>query len=35
MGEHGTNPVDITTWHIGGKTISAVYDIEEILKNNA
>ena len=35
MGENGTNPVDIETWHIGGKTISAVYDIEEILENNA
>ena len=35
MGANGTNPVDIRIWHIGGKTISAVYDIEEILKNNA
>ena len=35
MGENGTNPVDIETWHIGGKTISAVYDVEEILENNA
>ena len=33
MGENGTNPVDIETWHIGGKTISAVYDVEEILKS--
>ena len=35
MGSNGINPVDNKTWHIGGKTISAVYDIEEILKNNA
>ena len=32
MGTNGTNPVDIKTWHIGGKTISAVYDIEEMLQ---
>tara|TARA_B100002019_G_scaffold9148_1_gene7222 strand:- start:5995 stop:6321 length:327 start_codon:yes stop_codon:yes gene_type:complete len=35
MGINGTNPVDNKTWHIGGKTISAVYDVEEILENNA
>jgi len=35
MGVNGINPVDITTWNVGGKTISAVYDIEEIIKNNA
>ena len=29
------NSVDNKTWHIGGKTISAVYDVEEILQNNA
>ena len=33
MGSNGTNSVDNKTWHIGGKTISAVYDIEEILQN--
>ena len=33
MGEDGTNPVDITTWHIGGKTKSAVWGIEEILES--
>ena len=33
MGSNGTNPVDIQTWHIGGKTVSAVYDVEEILKS--
>jgi hypothetical protein len=35
MGEKGTNPVDIETWHIGGKTISAIHDVEEILEFNA
>ena len=35
MGSNGTNPVNIKTWHIGGKTISAMIDVEEILKNNA
>jgi hypothetical protein len=35
MGANGTNPIDNKTWHIGGKTISAVYDIEEILQNIA
>jgi hypothetical protein len=34
-GNDGINPVNITEWNIGGKTISAVYDIEEIIKNNA
>jgi hypothetical protein len=33
MGENGTNPVDIQEWHIGGKTISAIYDVEEILQS--
>ena len=33
MGVNGTNPVDITNWNVGGKTISAIYDIEEILEN--
>ena len=33
MGSNGINPVDNKTWHIGGKTISAVYDVEEILKS--
>jgi hypothetical protein len=33
MGERGTNPVDNTTWHIGGKTDCAIYDVEEILKS--
>ena len=32
MGANGTNPDDNEIWHIGGKTISAVYDIEEILQ---
>ena len=32
MGANGTNPVDNEIWHIGRKTISAVYDIEEILQ---
>jgi hypothetical protein len=35
MGEKGTNPVDIKTWHIGGKTISAVWDTEQLLEDNA
>ena len=35
MGEKGTNPVDIETWHIGGKSDCAIHDVEEILEFNA
>jgi hypothetical protein len=35
LGSTGINPVDITNWHIGGKTISAVWDTEQILEDNA
>ena len=35
LGLNGINPVDLIDWHIGGKTISAVYDIEAVLENNA
>tara|TARA_A100001037_G_scaffold244817_1_gene225914 strand:+ start:75798 stop:76115 length:318 start_codon:yes stop_codon:yes gene_type:complete len=34
MGEDGTNPVDITTWHIGGKNQHSVWEVEEYLKSN-
>ena len=30
-GEDGTDPVDIVNWHIGGKSKSVVWGIEEIL----
>ena len=33
MGSDGTNPVDITRWHIGGKSKGAVWTIEEILES--
>lgn len=33
-GEDGTDPVDIVDWHVGGKSKSAAWGIEEILKSN-
>jgi hypothetical protein len=33
-GEDGLDPVDIVNWHVGGKSKSAAWEIEEILKSN-
>jgi hypothetical protein len=33
LGENGTNPVEITDWHIGGKNQHSMWEVEEYLKS--